>query len=200
MPGVTGVRKLTPSQQWAISDKPAHEALVSESDFIAAQHVSAKCRPADGTSRAYLLAGLLRCGTCGRSMESQLSHGNPAYRCRHGHTSAHTAGMRQARNLYLREDVILGRAFAQLPTVTSRDAGIREEIERLQKTRIVADLISFVRHHNIMIECGATRVSLEPDHEKSIIVRSPADSPEQEVRIPRQRVQRQKQKRGIVGD
>jgi hypothetical protein len=28
-------------------------------------------------------------------MEAQSSHGNPAYRCRHGHTSAHPPGMRQ---------------------------------------------------------------------------------------------------------
>jgi hypothetical protein len=35
VPGVAGIRKLAPSQTWAISDKPAHEALVSEPDFIA---------------------------------------------------------------------------------------------------------------------------------------------------------------------
>jgi hypothetical protein len=82
--------------QWAISDKRVHEALLTEHDFTAAQQVSAQHRPADGSSRTYLLVGPLRCGVCGRSMQSQLSHGCPAYRCRHGHTSAHTTAMRQA--------------------------------------------------------------------------------------------------------
>ncbi|WP_246002455.1 recombinase family protein [Allorhizocola rhizosphaerae] len=96
VPGIAGVRKLTPSDGWVISDKPAHECIVTEADFVAAQIVSAQNRPADGRNRTYLLVGLLRCGICGRSMQSHLSHGNPAYRCRHGHTSAHTAAMRQA--------------------------------------------------------------------------------------------------------
>jgi site-specific DNA recombinase len=198
LPGVAGVRKLAPSQTWAISDKPAHEALVSEHDFIAAQNVSAQNQPTDGSSRTYLLVGLLRCGTCGRSMQSQLSHGNPAYRCRHGHTSAHLVAMRQARNLYLREDVILGRIIAQMHTITSRDAGVRDEIASLQRTRKVTDLITFLRVHGIVIECHATGISLEPDHEKSIIVRSPANSLEREVRVPRQRNRQQKQERGIA--
>ena len=38
--------------------------------------------------RRYLLAGLLACGRCGRQMESAWSNGKPAYRCRHGCTSA----------------------------------------------------------------------------------------------------------------
>ena len=192
------MRKLTASQQWAISDKPAHEALVSEADFIAAQNVSAQNQPPDGSSRTYLLVGLLRCGICGRSMQSQLSHSNPAYRCRHGHTSAHTAAMRQASNLYLREDVILGRIFAQLHTITCRDAGIAAEIVRLQENRSAADLITFLRIHSVMIECRATGVSLEPDQEKSIVVSLPANGPETAVKIPRQRNQQQKQKRGIA--
>jgi site-specific DNA recombinase len=198
VPRVASVLKLAPSQQWAISDKPAHEALVSEADFVAVQQISARTQPADGSRRTYLLVGLLRCGTCGRSMDPQSSHGNPAYRCRHGHTSAHTTAMRQARNLYLREDVILGRIFARLHTLTSTDAGVQETIARLQQNRIVAELVMFLRAQIIMIECGATSVSVEPDPEKSIIVNAPANAPEREVRIPRQRSRRQKQKQGIV--
>src|SRR6266567_221575 len=64
---------------WVISDRPAHPALVSEADFIAAQDISAARGPASviapaapGTRR-YLLAGLLACGTCGRRMESAWS-------------------------------------------------------------------------------------------------------------------------------
>jgi len=198
VPGVAAVRKLAPSQQWAISDKPAHEALVSEGDFVATQKITARTQPADGGCRTYLLAGLLRCGACGRSMDPQSSHGNPAYRCRHGHTSAHTAAMRQATNLYLREDVIIGRILAQLHTLTSRDAGTQADIARLQQNRNAAELIAFLRTHNIVIECGTTSVNIEADPANSIIVGSPANAPEPDARIPRQRTQQQEQKRGIV--
>ena len=48
-----------------ISDRPAHPALVSEPDFIAAQDVNAARGPAPQGGpvlRRYLLAGLLSCG------------------------------------------------------------------------------------------------------------------------------------------
>src|SRR5580698_7591812 len=76
---------------WIISNRPAHPALVSEVDFIAAQDVNATRGPVprdEPVLRRYLLAGLLSCGLCGRRMESAWSNGKPAYRCRHGHTSA----------------------------------------------------------------------------------------------------------------
>ena len=83
---------------WVISRKPAHPALVSEADFIAAHDISAARSPAPGASpnapreRRYLLAGLLVCGGCGRRMESAWSNGKAAYRCRHGHTTASRRG------------------------------------------------------------------------------------------------------------
>jgi hypothetical protein len=61
---------------WVISRKPAHEALVSEAGFIAAQDVSAARGPAPRSDvspperRRYLLAGIIVCGACGRRMES----------------------------------------------------------------------------------------------------------------------------------
>ena len=69
---------------WVISRKPAHPALVSEGDFIAAQDVRAARGPAPAAGliaprqRRYLLAGLLVCGGCGRRMESAWSNGKPA--------------------------------------------------------------------------------------------------------------------------
>jgi hypothetical protein len=69
---------------WVISRKPAHPALVSEADFIAAHDISAARSPAPGASlnapreRRYLLAGLLVCGGCGRRMESAWSNGKAA--------------------------------------------------------------------------------------------------------------------------
>jgi site-specific DNA recombinase len=72
---------------WAISARPAHEALVSEANFIPAQDIHAARGPSPRTDppgpekRRYLLSGLLVCGTCGRRMESAWSNGKPAYRC-----------------------------------------------------------------------------------------------------------------------
>jgi site-specific DNA recombinase len=51
---------------WVISKRPAHGALVSEADFIAAQDAAAPRGPAAPAARRYLLAGLLTCGRCGR--------------------------------------------------------------------------------------------------------------------------------------
>ena len=58
-------------------------------------------------ARRYLLAGLLACGRCGRRLESAWSNGRPAYRCRHGYTSATGAEPGRPRNAYVREDQIL---------------------------------------------------------------------------------------------
>ena len=45
---------------WVISRHPAHTALVSEADFIAAQDTTAPRGPAGPAVRRYLLAGLPR--------------------------------------------------------------------------------------------------------------------------------------------
>jgi len=71
---------------WVISKRPAHPALVSEADFIAAQDATAPRGPAGPAARRYLLAGLVACGRCGRRLESAWSNDRPAYRCRHGYT------------------------------------------------------------------------------------------------------------------
>ena len=94
---------------WVISKRPAHPALVSEADFIAAQDATAPRGPAGPATRSYLLAGLLACGRCGRRLESAWSNGKPAYRCRHGYTSAARPEPGRPKNTYVREDQILPR-------------------------------------------------------------------------------------------
>jgi hypothetical protein len=89
---------------WVISKHPAHAALVGEADFIAAQDTAAPRGPA---VRRYLPAGLLVCGRCGRRRESAWSNGRPAYRCRHGYSSATVPDPARPKNTYLREDEIL---------------------------------------------------------------------------------------------
>ena len=92
---------------WVISKHPAHAALVSEAHFIAAQDTAAPRGPAGAAARRYLLARLLACGRCGRRLESARSNGRPAYRCRHGHTSATRPEPGRPGNTYVREDQIL---------------------------------------------------------------------------------------------
>jgi hypothetical protein len=92
---------------WVISERPAHAALVSEADFIAAQDAAAPRGPAAPAARRYLLAGLLACGRCGRRLESAWSNGKAAYRCRHGHTSATSPDPGRPKTAYVREDQVL---------------------------------------------------------------------------------------------
>ena len=94
---------------WVISARPAHPAIVSEADFIAAQDLAARRGPDSPAGRHYLLAGLLRCDGCGRLLESCWSNGKPAYRCRHGHTTATRPDPARPPNAYIREDQILPR-------------------------------------------------------------------------------------------
>jgi site-specific DNA recombinase len=92
---------------WVISRHPAHAALVSEADFIAVQDTAAPRGPAGPAARRYLLAGMLACGRCGRRLESAWSNSKPAYRCRHGHTSATRPEPGRPPNTYVREDQIM---------------------------------------------------------------------------------------------
>jgi len=126
---------------WVISRKPAHPALVSEADFIAAQDISAARGPAPAIGltaprkRRYLLAGLLICGGCGRRMESAWSNGKAAYRCRHGHTTASVRGPGRLKNAYIREDRILPHLPALHLHLTEPAAG-----QRRRRTRRGADV------------------------------------------------------------
>ncbi|GAB3852823.1 hypothetical protein GCM10027610_081760 [Dactylosporangium cerinum] len=80
------------TDQWVISKQVAHPALVSEADFVAAQQITALPASRDDGPRDYRLAGMLRCRSCRRRLDSCWSHGRAAYRCRHGHTSAKPRG------------------------------------------------------------------------------------------------------------
>jgi hypothetical protein len=126
---------------WVISKKPAHPALVSEADYIAAQDVNAARGPSPRTDpggpekRRYLLAGLLKCGTCGRRMESTWSNGKPAYRCRHGDTTASLPDAGRPRNTYIREALITPHLAALHLLLTEPAEGPRR-----RRTRRGADV------------------------------------------------------------
>jgi site-specific DNA recombinase len=136
---------------WVISRHPAHAALVSEADFIAAQDAAAPRGPAGPAARRYLLAGLLACGRCGRRLESAWSHGRPAYRCRHGYTSATVPDPARPKSTYLREDQVLPhlaalailRAGSGIPA-RARQAGITAPAR-------IADLIDQLRADEVVL-------------------------------------------------
>jgi hypothetical protein len=129
---------------WVISARPAHQAIVSEADYIAAQDASAPRGPAGPAVHRYLLAGLLCCGTCGRRLESAWSNGRPAYRCRHGYTSAVGSGPGRPKNLYIREDQILPRLAALVILLAGQDH--REKgLAQLTAPSQAAELIDHLR-------------------------------------------------------
>jgi site-specific DNA recombinase len=148
---------------WGISSKPAHPALVSEADFIAAQDISAARGPAPRTApagpekRRYLLAGLLACGICGRRMESAWSNGKPAYRCRHGRTSAMPPDPDRPKNAYVREDRLLPRLpglYLQLAGTGPAEGRRRRRTRRGAGVRCPAgeqDGIGYLREHQITL-------------------------------------------------
>ena len=67
--------------------------------------------------------GCWRCGACGRRLESAWSNGKPAYRCRHGYTSATRPSPDRPKNAYIREDQILP-GLAALATCTPATVAI----------------------------------------------------------------------------
>ena len=66
-----------------------------------------------------MLAGLIACGRCGRRLESAWSYGRPAYRCRHGYSSATVPDPARPKNAYVREDQILPHLAAMAILLTS---------------------------------------------------------------------------------
>jgi len=136
---------------WVISRTPAHPALVSEADFIAAQEVAVPRGPAGPAVRRYLLAGLLACGRCGRRLESAWSNGRPAYRCRHGYTSATRPGPGRARNTYVREDQILPHLAAVAILLARGNPVTGDESVQLISPAETAGLIDQLRTADITL-------------------------------------------------
>jgi site-specific DNA recombinase len=152
---------------WVISTRPAHPALVSESDFIAAQNIRAP-RGNPSAGRCYRLAGLLRCGSCGRRMESCWGNNRAAYRCRHGHTSASKPNPDRPKNLYIREDRILPhlRALWVLLFGSDPEPGIAPPD--------TTEVISHLRMQKITLTYDPESGTLRPDtpHEAKVTIDS----------------------------
>jgi site-specific DNA recombinase len=149
---------------WIISTRPAHPALVSEADFVAVQQMSAPRGPAGPATRQYLLAGLIRCGTCGRRLESSWSNGRPAYRCRHGYTSATRPDRTRAKNAYVREDQITPH-LAALAILFAQG-----HVDEVTGPAQAADLIDQLRCSGRMLTYDPQRRTLRADTEDAVAV------------------------------
>ena len=142
---------------WVISSRPAHPALVSEDDFVAAQDINAARGPvphATPVLRRYLLAGLLACGVCGRRMESAWSNGRAAYRCRHGRTSAMAPDPARPKNAYVREDKLLPHLPALQQLLTSPAMRAR------RRTRAGTDVRDTASHWEVIAYLRAREITL----------------------------------------
>ncbi len=187
--GHKGVQRWNLPDGWVISTRPAHPALVSEADFIAAQAVNAARGPvprgdpaALEGQRRYLLAGLLTCGTCGRRMESAWSNGKAAYRCRHGHTSASIPDPDRPKNAYVRGEVVL----AQLPALRSQlaraqpaDSGRSARSRRRTRRGTdviapagVAEIIGYLREHRVALTWDQAAATLRSGSHEAITIQA----------------------------
>ncbi|WP_433789740.1 recombinase family protein [Actinoplanes sp. CA-252034] len=192
-PGRKPTRRWNPADEWIFSRKVTHPPLVSETDFLQVQRVSALLKPADGIERRYVLTGLVICGLCGRRAEGHWSKGLARYRCRHGHNSGSAAEPGRPKILYVREDVLLEKttiAFANLERrdVSSFPPGVFAACLRRRNIVIVCTPVSVTLDLSTdesggpgcqtrarpPSESGASRAGVVPDQRSSLMDAQPA--------------------------
>lgn len=149
---------MEPARRLVISERPVHPALVSEADFVAVQAIRAARDGAD-PDRRYLLAGLLRCGLCGRRLESCWANNRAAYLCRHGHTSAAHRDPQRPKNLYVREDHLL----AHLPAVYLLLITDTDRAARTMAPPSPAEVIAYLRVHQVDLVYDSVGRTLRAD-------------------------------------
>ena len=92
-------------------------------------------------------------------MESAWSNGKPAYRCRHGHTTAVKPDPGRPKNAYVREDRILPHlaALHLLLTEPSGEPRRRRRTRRGTDVRHQAaeDVIAYLREQQITLAYGS---------------------------------------------
>src|SRR5262249_43011124 len=107
-----------PKDQWVISRRPAHPALVSEQDFVAVQAINAAPRPdTDETPRRPVPPCPPGSYEAPGAPATLLTLGLPParrYRCRHGHTSTRRSDPDRPKNIYIREDAVIAFAAVHL--------------------------------------------------------------------------------------
>jgi len=123
------------------------------------QGTRAACQDAQA-GRRYRLAGLLCCGICTRRLVSCWSNNRPAYRCRHGYSSASTPDPARPKNLYIREDRILPHLPALYVLLAGADAAAGR---RRRRTRRGADIRCPVSAEDVIAYLRAREITLTYD-------------------------------------
>jgi recombinase-like zinc beta ribbon protein len=106
-------------------------------DFLAVQNL--RVVRSDDTVRrhhSYLLAGLVRCRLCGRTMDSHWVNHRPGYRCRHGHRSSRSPQDARQGYLYVSEDDLVQRLLAD-PSLVDHVADPQALAEHLRQYKII---------------------------------------------------------------
>ncbi|MEB3372417.1 recombinase family protein [Saccharopolyspora mangrovi] len=132
--GAGGAGRRTNAGEWAVSDAPAHAALVDEEMFRSVQGIRAARRSQDGGTRTYLFAGLVVCGACDRRFDSHWAHNRAGYRCRHGRTSAR-AEAPGLKSVYVREEHLLEGLRSRLAGLTG--GGDEDVVDYLRANGLV---------------------------------------------------------------
>jgi site-specific DNA recombinase len=147
--------------EWIYSDALTHEPLVTNELFgrartIAAagrgRHVVRKRRP---SPRPFALRGLISCAICGRLMQGSYNHGLAHYRCRYPSEYAVVNEVDHPRNVYLREDAVVGPLDGWLAQVFD-PANIDETLESLQaasESNSDADVVKAGAARKRLAEC-----------------------------------------------
>jgi site-specific DNA recombinase len=154
LPGPSRTQRWASADQWVVSKHIAHPALISDANFVAVQRVTALPSPRHGNQRNYQLVGLLRCGFCSRRLDSYWSHGRPAYRCQHGHSSAQPGGPHRPHNIYVREDNMITNIRELL-----REEGL---VELVDKT--TGQIARYLRQSRLIVTCTEATGRLEAEH------------------------------------
>ena len=175
--GRAAVRRWNTLHDWVISDVVVHPALVSDEDFVAVQAMYTTPSPADGSTREFVLTGLLFCQVCERRLSAHWVHGRPGYRCRHGHTSAHIPRQGRIRNVYVRPDQVLMFLAAHIPQLQRLDRGY----DAPDAARTI--LARFQQDHELVIACNNYTWRLEKNGATAFDGWPP--------RLPRQKIPRQ---------
>lgn len=122
--GTTSRQRWQPTGNWVTSDEPAWPALVEPELW---ERVNARITNNRGPHRrrpraepgVYLLAGLVRCSVCGRSMHGATLKGKPYYRCNSQRPDYAETG--HPRSTAIREERILAALDPWLGQLTDPD-------------------------------------------------------------------------------
>lgn len=123
--GTTSRQRWQPTGEWVTSHEPAWPALVDEDLW---HRVNARITNTRGPQRRrpraepgkYLLAGMLRCSACGRSMHGATLKGKPYYRCNAQRPDYANTG-EHPKTTAVREERILAALDPWLGCITDAD-------------------------------------------------------------------------------